>query len=623
MNKRLNGAMPFDKYGRGSAAANGAGFVDLAPGDTFDGLEAQLRARISEVYVNQTLGISASIGSNRNANELAKHLAFGEGEEAHKFAAKNVGMLFRNGQTGIRHFDKKAIRDDSPKPVILRVFSRFVFGGVPCLATITLREETAGNKLYAVQAVDITKDVDSERTPRGETAPLQNLTSFLVGRIAYYVGDVNRTRPEFVGSSAVFTIQAAVTLLLKMLKSKQNDALALCPKSRCTGCGACFNRCAKGAISMVPDEEGFAYPKVDAGKCVGCGLCQKACPQLNPSPFHPPMGKKVYAAWAKDDVIRLASSSGGLYTVFAQEIMKRGGLVNGVAYDKDFNLMHRLVDKAEDLVALRGSKYVQSDIGDVYRRVEQALKAGRPVLFTSTPCQVAGLYSFLGKSYDNLITCDFVCHGVPSPTFFKAMVKEVARKKHVADPVAFRFRDDREWGFRPALIDMDGAEYADGVADKLYFKAFLDGCNYRENCYQCKYASFSRVADLTIGDFWGIGTWWPFTHADWWKGVSVLLVNSNVGRRFLASVSSDILYHELRDVRECDANHQLYCPVSRPPCRDDFYARARTLGTEEFSKWCAEHRPPASVERQAIPRLLRSLAARAAGKIAKKLRRRR
>ena len=391
--------------------------------------------------------------------------------------------------------------------------------------------------------------------------------------------------------------------------------MTLCPKIQCTGCGACFNRCARGAISMVADEEGFAYPKIDAEKCVGCGLCQKACPQLTPPLFHPPMGKKVYAAWARDDAIRLASSSGGLYTVFAQEVLKRGGLVNGVAYDKDFNLTHRLVDKAEDLAALRGSKYVQSDIGDVYRRVEQALKAGRPVLFTSTPCQVAGLYSFLGKSYDNLVTCDFVCHGVPSPTLFKAMVREVVRKKNVADPMAFRFRDDRGWGIRLSLIDKDGVEYNDGVADKFYYESFLQGLHNRENCYQCRYASFSRVADLTIGDFWGLGSWWPFCHSDKYKGVSLLLLNSQRGSQFVASISPEFLRREIRDVHECEENCQLYMPVVRPSCRDAFYSMLDELGFgDDLLNWCdgqmCEHEFTRS-----FPRKVRSVISRGVGKV--------
>lgn len=188
-----------DKYGRGSAAANGEGFVDLSPGDTFDGLETRLRAMKDSVFVNRVLGLSASIASMRNANELAKHMAVGEAEEAHKFAAKNVGVLFAKGGVGIRHFDKKAVRDDAPKPVVLRVFSAFLFAGRAMVATITLRAERDGNKLYAIEAVEINEDTDSERTPRGETAPFRNLVSQLADRIAYYVGDVKRTQPSFVG----------------------------------------------------------------------------------------------------------------------------------------------------------------------------------------------------------------------------------------------------------------------------------------------------------------------------------------------------------------------------------------------------------------------------------------
>jgi len=209
-----------DKYGRGSAAANGAGFVDLEPGDTFAGLEQKLRARISETYVNHALAVSASIGSNRNANELAKHMSPGENEEVHKFAAKNVGILFVRGMVGIRHYDKKAVRDDAPKPVMLRVFVPFLFADERMIATITLRQEKDGNKLYAIEALEINKSTDSERTPRGETAPLQNQMLSLASKIAYYVGDVNRTRPEFMNRSEVFSVERAAALLEEMARER-------------------------------------------------------------------------------------------------------------------------------------------------------------------------------------------------------------------------------------------------------------------------------------------------------------------------------------------------------------------------------------------------------------------
>lgn len=339
--------------------------------------------------------------------------------------------------------------------------------------------------------------------------------------------------------------------------------IELCAREVCTGCGACFNRCVKGAVSMVADEEGFAYPQIDTGKCVECGLCQKACPQLNAPQLNPPMGKKVYAAWAKDDSIRLKSSSGGLYSLLAAEIIRRGGLANGVAFNPDFNLMHRLVEREEDLAALRGSKYVQSDVGWIFREVEKALKSDRPVLFTSTPCQVAGLYAFLGRDYPQLVTCDIICHGVPSPVKFKAVVEATARVNHVANPVDFRFRDYEHWSFNPVLVDKTGRIFGSAAAT-AYLKSFTSGANYRECCYSCRFAAFTRVADLTIGDFWGLGSWTPFILADKKKGVSLLLVNTKRGRELLNALSGDTVCLMPRDVRECEGNGQLYHPTRRP-----------------------------------------------------------
>ena len=190
-----------DKYGRGSAAANGEGFVDLAPGDTFDGLEARLRALKDHVFRNSFLGMSASIGSMRNANELAKHLAKDEPEEIHKFAAKNLGILFYRAELGIRQLDKKATTNARWIVTYVRVFAPFIFAGEKKIATITLKKSKDVHNFYSVEAIEINKDAGSERTPRGamsndlNSAPLQSLTSHWMDRVAYYVGDVNRTCP--------------------------------------------------------------------------------------------------------------------------------------------------------------------------------------------------------------------------------------------------------------------------------------------------------------------------------------------------------------------------------------------------------------------------------------------
>ena len=217
-----------DKYGRGSAAANGAGFVDLAPGDTFAALEAQLKQRIADRFDNPALGISASIGSKRNASELAKHLASGEEEESHKFAAKNIGVLFARGQLGILHDAKKAVVGQRWITRFIRVFTPFRFAGDGYLATLTLKDVDPDKRMYAVEAVEINQDAKSRSTPRGaiskdlNSAPFQDLTSQLPDMVSYYVGDVNRTHPKFIGRPESFSVNRTVELLENLMSSVTN-----------------------------------------------------------------------------------------------------------------------------------------------------------------------------------------------------------------------------------------------------------------------------------------------------------------------------------------------------------------------------------------------------------------
>ena len=211
-----------DKYGRGSAAANGIGFVDLEPGDTFDGLEARLRAIKDSVFECRHLGLRASVGSMRNANELAKHLAKGEHEEVHKFAAKNLGVLFSRAGVGIQHLDKKANPKGRWVVTYVRVFAWFVFDGERKLATITLKQNQGKHNFYSVEALEINEDAESERTPRGaisedlNSAPLQNLASQLENKITYYVGDVKRMQPSFIASEEPFSVERAASEILMM-----------------------------------------------------------------------------------------------------------------------------------------------------------------------------------------------------------------------------------------------------------------------------------------------------------------------------------------------------------------------------------------------------------------------
>jgi len=355
--------------------------------------------------------------------------------------------------------------------------------------------------------------------------------------------------------------------------------MKLCDGAQCSGCGACVNRCPKAAITMSADEDGFAYPFIDQEKCVECGFCLKACPVLTPISFHVARDV-VYAAWARDEAIRQASSSGGVFSVFASAILRRGGLVNGVAFDEKFNLRHWLLENEKDLSRVRGSKYVQSDTGDVYRQIEAALKGDRPVLFTGTPCQVSGLRSFLGSEYEYLTTCDFVCHGVPSPVFFRnALMDQYGRSPE--SKVDFRFRDLKGWGFSPALICEKGGLIEKPVSDDYYFQAFLKGLNYRNSCYTCPYARPDRISDLTIGDFWGVPSVFKHKNGGLKSGCSLVIANTERGQALMESVGSALVSHAF-PITTCRENRQLYAPVIRPKRRTSFYVDFATLPRREF-----------------------------------------
>lgn len=223
--------------------------------------------------------------------------------------------------------------------------------------------------------------------------------------------------------------------------------IKLCDAKDCTGCMACGNACRFGAITFSPDNEGFLHPKIDPERCTGCKMCVRACPILTPCP---PAGtqeeKRVFAAWAKDENIRDESSSGGVFSVLAKDVIAAGGVVFGAAFDERFSVRHVMAEDEDGLKNLRGSKYVQSDIGKTFSLAENFLKARRRVFFTGTPCQIAGLRMYLRKDYENLLTADIVCHGVPSPMVFESY--KIWLESRLGSPLGdYKFRDKR-WSWK-------------------------------------------------------------------------------------------------------------------------------------------------------------------------------
>lgn len=269
-------------------------------------------------------------------------------------------------------------------------------------------------------------------------------------------------------------------------------------KEKCTGCGACYNICPTEAIKMETNSEGFLYPVIDKEKCISCGLCKEKCPQLKTTKLNYSL---PYITCAEDK-IRKESSSGGMFTVLAEYILSQKGYVCGAAWE-DYQVKHIIVDKKRDLRLLRKSKYLQSDINQVYKELEKLLKDNKYVLFSGCPCQVDGLLTFLGdKEYPNLLTVDLVCHGVPSPTLFRKYLMEKSKGNAIKE-INFRNKE-KGWGTHMEIVYSDGSRYFNSCSRDEWYLGFLNGIITRESCSRCQYANIDRIGDITIGDFWGV-----------------------------------------------------------------------------------------------------------------------
>lgn len=290
----------------------------------------------------------------------------------------------------------------------------------------------------------------------------------------------------------------------------------------CCGCSTCFNICPVQAITMQEDREGFKYPKIDERSCINCGKCEKACPVLHAETAGRTLHPAFYAVWNRQDEARLSSSSGGVFRVLAEDVLADGGVVYGAAFDVHNRLRHVRAESADALVPLTGSKYVQSEIGTAFCQVRADLKNGRRVLFTGTPCQVAGLYAFLGGDDANLLTADVLCHGVPSPAVFERYLESLG----VGEKCRIEFRNkDNGWKKYEVVV---GDRVHETFRANAYMKGFLSNLYLRPSCASCRFVGCRRPGDLTLGDFWGAGNFRKRYDDD--KGTSLVLLNSPKAR---------------------------------------------------------------------------------------------
>lgn len=341
-------------------------------------------------------------------------------------------------------------------------------------------------------------------------------------------------------------------------------------KEKCVGCKSCEQSCPQHCISMIENKEGFWYPSVDEKKCIECKLCLKKCPVEN-AEFHRSEPKKVWAWRNKNDTDIMRSASGGAADSAAKTVLQVGGVVYGAAYDEQLVVSHIEVIADAEREKLQSSKYVQSDLRDSFTKAKQRLAEGEMVLFTGTPCQIAGLYAFLGDDPENLYTVELICHGVPSPKFFRKYLE--FQNKQMKDRVIyfnFRSKYKRGWGTQYLLKTKEKEEEKALSLDR-YGKHFMNGDCYRESCYQCAYANTRRVGDLTVGDFWGIAKSHPLFNSS--KGVSSVFINTKKGKELFEMMRPLAEVEEATLEEGMVQQENLIRPSLRPSKRNTFYEK--------------------------------------------------
>ena len=323
----------------------------------------------------------------------------------------------------------------------------------------------------------------------------------------------------------------------------------------CCGCSACMNICTQNAITMEEDSYGFVYPQIDPKKCINCGLCKETCDFQKEKGIEKHNPIKAFAAIHNDKKELLKSASGGVFFSIARHVIQEGGYVFGCKYDNKLNPIHAIGKNYSDICSMQSSKYVQSCTGMVYREVLDVLKTGKQVLFSGTPCQVAGLLSFLGKrKHDNLITMDLVCHGIPNTKVWQQHLQYLS-KKYGNEIKAVNFRSKKQgWGEMMLEIELANGEKKYQVAyEDCFYRNYLQGNMNRPSDYVCKYATPMRVSDITIGDFWGHQ--FSRFNFDFSEGLSICLANSQSGLELLKK--GKLLMEEISVQNVIKGNEQL------------------------------------------------------------------
>lgn len=337
-------------------------------------------------------------------------------------------------------------------------------------------------------------------------------------------------------------------------------------KVECNGCSCCAQKCPQQCISMLTDIEGFIYPQIDKDRCINCNLCEITCPNIHP--LDTISLQQHYAVKHKDTLIQSKSSSGGVFSAIATYVIQQGGIVFGVKFENDWTAHHHYTQTLKGIEEFYGSKYIQSSTDYSYIETERFLKENKLVLYTGTPCQIAGLKKYLGKEYDNLLTMDFICHGVPSTRIWKQYLKETGLEEDRITNIFFRDKNKNGWKKYHFTIESSSN---DSLSEIHYYnpfiKGFLHNLYLRPSCHCCKYKEYNSQSDFTMGDFWRVRKYYPKFYSK--NGVSVLIANTSKAISLLPLLNIEYLSIDKEQVINS-------CPsitnVSQPhPSRNEFW----------------------------------------------------
>lgn len=366
----------------------------------------------------------------------------------------------------------------------------------------------------------------------------------------------------------------------------KNNVINHISNSECTGCCACVNVCPKDALYIEENNEGFLFPKIDEIKCIDCGLCLQKCPVENPRYINT-NNPECRAVWAQDS-IRIHAASGGVFSAFAQIILKQGGIVCGAAFNNDFSVGHIIIKNADELQNLLSSKYIQSNIGNIYREIKKYLDENYEVLFSGCPCQVAGLYAYLGESdIPNLYTMDLVCHGVPSSKLFRKYLNENIGSEKI-ESIDFRNKELFGWSSSIVIKLKNGKIYKNTHVQDSFYRAFLNSLGVRKSCSNCKFSCLPRQGDVTIGDFWGISKYRKELNDN--RGTSLVLINNKKGNEIIKECEKLFTQNEILPIEAAiSGNKAIVGSFKAHPARKRFFDNLDRAKLDKLVNDCLSH----------------------------------